>query len=158
MIPIDFQVTCSKVKVKPLSRAQCVVSSISFDPFTWSIPNLVLGLHPCLVHISSHFEFCTKGGIYVSETFLVINLYRYHHLLGLFYEKFEIVTSVTWLSTFNHLFCFKPPFLIGLDRLCSLLISSYQWLIIRSEKWWLLVTAYLSLEKIVTINGLFVCH
>ena len=31
------------------------------------------GLHPCLVHtcISSNFEFCTKGGIYVSETFLV---------------------------------------------------------------------------------------
>ena len=29
------------------------------------------GLHPCLVIISSSFEFCTKGGIYVSETFLV---------------------------------------------------------------------------------------
>ena len=41
MIFIDFQVTCSKVKVKPLSSAHCVVRSISFDPFTWSIPNLV---------------------------------------------------------------------------------------------------------------------
>ena len=41
MIPIDFQVTCSKVKVKPLFSDHCVVRSISFDPFTWSIPNLV---------------------------------------------------------------------------------------------------------------------
>ena len=71
MLPIDFQVTCSKVKVKPLFRAQCVVCSISFDPFTWSVPNLVQGLQPCLVHISSNFKFCTKEGIYVSETFLV---------------------------------------------------------------------------------------
>ena len=30
------------------------------------------GLQPCLVHISSNFKFCTKGGIYVSETFLVL--------------------------------------------------------------------------------------
>ena len=92
MIPIDFQVTCSKVrsnnssqptvlsaqylstpsldqyhtwyrgspqwvydpywfsghdskaKVKPLFSDHCVVRSISFDPFTWSIPNLVQGL------------------------------------------------------------------------------------------------------------------
>ena len=35
---------CSKVKVKPLFSAHCVVRSISFDPFTWSIPNLVQGL------------------------------------------------------------------------------------------------------------------
>ena len=26
---------------------------------------------PSTVHISNNFEFCTKGGIYVSETFLV---------------------------------------------------------------------------------------
>ena len=71
MIPIDFKVTCSKVKVKPLFRAECAVCSISFDPFTWSIPNLVQGLQPCLVHISSNFKFCTKGCVYVSETFLV---------------------------------------------------------------------------------------
>ena len=38
MIPIDFQVTCSKVKVQPLFSAHCVVRSISFDPFTGSIP------------------------------------------------------------------------------------------------------------------------
>ena len=44
MIPIDFQVTCSKVKVKPLFSAHCVVRSISFEPFTWSKPNLVKGL------------------------------------------------------------------------------------------------------------------
>ena len=44
MIPIDFQVTCANVKFIPLSRAPCVVRSISFDPFTWSIPNLVQGL------------------------------------------------------------------------------------------------------------------
>ena len=44
MIPIDFQVTCSKVKVKPLFSAHSVVRSISYDPFTWSIPNLVQGL------------------------------------------------------------------------------------------------------------------
>ena len=44
MIPIDFKVTCSKVKVKPLFSSHCVVRSISFDPFTWSIPNLVQGL------------------------------------------------------------------------------------------------------------------
>ena len=44
MIPIDFEVRYSKVKVKPLFSAHCVVRSISFDPFTWSIPNLVQGL------------------------------------------------------------------------------------------------------------------
>ena len=44
MIPIDFQVTCSKVKVKPLFSAHCVFRSISLEPFTWSIPNLVKGL------------------------------------------------------------------------------------------------------------------
>ena len=44
MIPIDFQVTCSKVKIKPLFSAHCVVRSISFDPFTWSIPYLEQGL------------------------------------------------------------------------------------------------------------------
>ena len=44
MVPIDFQVTCSKVKVKPLFSAHCVVRSIYFDPFIWSIPNLVQGL------------------------------------------------------------------------------------------------------------------
>ena len=38
---------------------------------TWSIPNLGQVLLPCLVHISSDFEFCTKGGIHVSETFPV---------------------------------------------------------------------------------------
>ena len=114
MIPIDFQVTCSKVKVKPLFSAQCVVHSIFFDPFTWSIPNLVQGLHPIgrwsLLIFRSHVqrsrsnyssepsllstiyilfpcllaldrfcfyredkpEYCTMGGIYVSETFLVV--------------------------------------------------------------------------------------
>ena len=113
MIPIDFQVTCSNVKVKPLFSAHCVVRSISFEPFTWSIPNLVQGLHPiskwflfifrshvqrsrsnysfepsvlstlyilipwllalyrfCFYREDKH-EFCTKGGIDVSETFLV---------------------------------------------------------------------------------------
>ena len=44
MIPIDFQVTCSKVKVKPLFLAHCVFLSISFEPFTWSIPYMVQGL------------------------------------------------------------------------------------------------------------------
>ena len=44
MIPIDFHFTCSKVKVNPLFSAQCVVCLISFDPFTWSIPNVVQGL------------------------------------------------------------------------------------------------------------------
>ena len=43
MIPIDFQFTCSKVKVIPLFSAHCVDRSISFDRFTWSIPNLVQG-------------------------------------------------------------------------------------------------------------------
>ena len=71
MIPIDFKGTWSKVKVKPVFLARCVVHSISFDPFTWSIPNLVQGLRPCLVRINSNFVFCTKGGIYVSKTFLV---------------------------------------------------------------------------------------
>ena len=42
--PVDYQVTCSKVKVKPIFSANCVVRSISFDPFTWSISNLVQGL------------------------------------------------------------------------------------------------------------------
>ena len=44
MIPIDFEVTYSKVKIKPLFSAHCVVRSISFEPFTWSIPNLVFGV------------------------------------------------------------------------------------------------------------------
>ena len=43
MIPIDFQITCLKVKVKPLFSAHCVVRSISFDPFTWSIPKWCRG-------------------------------------------------------------------------------------------------------------------
>ena len=46
MIPIDFRVTCSKVKVIPLFSAQCVDRSISFDRFTWSITNSVQGLRP----------------------------------------------------------------------------------------------------------------
>ena len=90
MIPIDFQVTCLKVKIKPLYlltpsldqyqtlwrgcpqwvddpywfsghifkvqgqttllsplfSAHCVVRSISFYSFTWSIPKLVHGLRP----------------------------------------------------------------------------------------------------------------
>ena len=44
MIPVYFEVTCLKVKVKPLFSDQGVVRSISVDPFTWSIPNLVQGL------------------------------------------------------------------------------------------------------------------
>ena len=49
MIPIDFQVTWSKVKVKRsvcrLSVCRpCVVCLISFDPFAWYQPNLVQGL------------------------------------------------------------------------------------------------------------------
>ena len=100
-----------KLKLKPLFSAQCVVSSISFDLFTWSIPNLVQGLTsmsrlslsifrahvqrsksnysskpsvlstiliPCLLALDRFCfyredkpEFCTMGGIYVSETFLV---------------------------------------------------------------------------------------
>ena len=44
--PYWFSGHMFKVKVKPLFRGQCVVRSISFDPFTWSIPNLVQGLHP----------------------------------------------------------------------------------------------------------------
>ena len=93
-----------------------VVRSISFDPFTWSIPNLVQLLPsmsrwsplifrsyvqrsrsnhffelsmlsaqyipiPCLLASDSFCfyredkpEFCTMGGIYVSETFLVFTL------------------------------------------------------------------------------------
>ena len=40
-----------------------------FWPLNWSIPNLVQGLHPCFVHISSNFEFCTKGVyIYVESS------------------------------------------------------------------------------------------
>ena len=41
--PYWFQVTWSKVKVKPHFSAHYVVRSISFDPLTWSIPNLVKG-------------------------------------------------------------------------------------------------------------------
>ena len=75
MIPIDFQVTCSKVK--PLFRTQCFVSSISFYPFTWSIWNLVQGLHPCLVHIhaSSNFEFCSKGACMFLKHFMFIHCF-----------------------------------------------------------------------------------
>ena len=106
MILIDFQGTYSKVKVKPLLSDHCVVRSISFDPFTWSIPNLFQGLPSMsrwsLLIFRSHvqrsrsnyininilipwwlasyrfcfyredkLEFCTMGGIDVSETFLV---------------------------------------------------------------------------------------
>ena len=65
-----------------LSSPVCCPLNISFDPFTWSIPNFVQGLHPCLVHISNSFEFCTKGGIYVFKTFLVFNFkdYLFHQI------------------------------------------------------------------------------
>ena len=43
MIPIDSQVTCSKVRVKPLLSPLCCPFKI-FWPFTWSVPNLVQGL------------------------------------------------------------------------------------------------------------------
>ena len=56
MIPIDFKVTCSKVKVKPLFWAQCVFRSISFDPFTWSIPNSVQWLRPIIRWFLSIFR------------------------------------------------------------------------------------------------------
>ena len=46
-------------------------SRVLGDVYKRQIPNLVQGLRPCLVHISSNFVFCTKGGIYVSKTFLV---------------------------------------------------------------------------------------
>ena len=46
MVPIDFQVTCSKVNIRSLFWAQFVVCSISFDPFTCLIPNVVQGLLP----------------------------------------------------------------------------------------------------------------
>ena len=46
--PYWFWRTCSKVKVKPLFSDHSVVRSIFFfNPFTWSIPNLVQGL--CLI-------------------------------------------------------------------------------------------------------------
>ena len=85
MIPIDFQVTCTKVEVKPLFRAQCLWSSndseiLAFLPFDHD--NVVFYSYlimfssalyevPYRLHVSSNFEFCTKGGIYVSETLLV---------------------------------------------------------------------------------------
>ena len=59
MIPIYFQVTCSKVKVKLLFWAQCVVHFINFNP-----------LVTCFYREDKP-EFCTMGGIDVSETFLV---------------------------------------------------------------------------------------
>ena len=39
-----FKVTFSKVKVKSLFSVHHVVRSIPFDPFTWSIPKLLQGL------------------------------------------------------------------------------------------------------------------
>ena len=63
MIPIDFQVTSSKVKVKQLFWAQCVVRSISFNPFLTCFGQVLLlqrrytwilhhGEHICFWNIS----------------------------------------------------------------------------------------------------------
>ena len=123
--------------------------SISFDPFTWSIPNLVQGLHPisrwslfifrshvqrsrsnhsskpsvlstsyiliAWLHVLASYrlcfyredkpEFCTMGGIDVSETFLVLILVfviwpTYMYMCPVT-EKNN--TIVTWLVTpVNH--------------------------------------------------------
>ena len=140
MIPIDFQVTCLKVKVKPLFSAHCVVCSISFDPFTWSIPYLVQGLPSMsrwsLLIFRSHVqrsrsnhsskpsvlstlyilipwllalyrfcfyredkpEFCTMGGIDVSETFLFFfwrYLYRWIYVSAI--DLFMYCWYHTWV-------------------------------------------------------------
>ena len=67
MIPIYFQVTCSKVKVKLPFWAQCVVQFIHLIPW-------LLALYRFCIYREDKPEFCTMGGIYVSETFLVFNL------------------------------------------------------------------------------------
>ena len=99
MPPLKKGAYCLATVCRSVCRPS-VVRSISFDPFTWSIPNLVQGLpsmsrwsllifrshvqrsrsshssQPTVFstkHISSNFEFCTNGGIYVSETFLVVD-------------------------------------------------------------------------------------
>ena len=58
------------------------------------------GLQPCLVHISSNFKFCTKGGIYVSETFLVKGQYVTHILYNslFMFEIMVIDTGVHYLD------------------------------------------------------------
>ena len=64
MIPIDFQVTYSKVKVKLLFWAHCVVHFIYFNP-----------LVTCFVQVLLLQRFCTMVGIDVSETFLVKTIF-----------------------------------------------------------------------------------
>ena len=61
MIPIDFQVTCSKVKVKSLFSAHCVVHFVYFKPLLTCFGQVLLLEKP---------EFCTMGGIHVSESTL----------------------------------------------------------------------------------------
>ena len=85
-----------------------VVRSISFDPYIWSIPNLVHWLHPIsrwsLLIFRSHVQrsrsnhssqpsvFCTKGSIYVSESFLVsISIY--------FISSTQLSTNIGWKDT-----------------------------------------------------------
>ena len=69
MISIDCEVTCSKVKVKPLFWAQCVVRIF----YSLCLP--VLALDRFCFYREDKPEFCIMGGggIYVSEIFLVFN-------------------------------------------------------------------------------------
>ena len=73
----DFQVTCSKVMVKPLLWANCVVHFIYFNHLLTCFGQVLL--------LQRRLNWnCTMGGIYVSETFLVLN--RFFNLLSCVYQ------------------------------------------------------------------------
>ena len=106
MIPIDFQVTCSKVKVKPLFSAQCFVCSISFDSFTWSIPNLVQGLRSISRWGLSDFQ-VTRSMSKVKPPFraqCVVHFIYFDPLLSCFGQV--LFLQRTWISHHGGFICF----------------------------------------------------
>ena len=59
MIPIDFQVTCSKVKVKPLFWTQCLVHFIYFNPLLTCFGKVLLlqRRYTWILHHGGHIYF-----------------------------------------------------------------------------------------------------
>ena len=73
MMPLDFLIKCSKIKVKLLFRAKCVVRSKSFKkkPSVDQYQTWWRGCNHALYIKIVILNFPPRGGIYISETFLV---------------------------------------------------------------------------------------
>ena len=130
-----------------------VVRSISFDPFTWSIPNLVQGLHPIsrwslLIFRSNHSFEPSVLPLYILIPCL-LDLDRF-----CFYreDKSEFCTMGAYMFL-NHFFFFNPvtltlefdPFLENVNAVLILCINkrAYMtycvWCILKRRGWeWVL--------------------